>query len=460
MTNFFDRFKPGSGSGDNKKKSSSNNNTNPLSNLFGGGGTTSFSGTGQSLGGNVKPGIVIPITLSEIGPLGIKIEKSSTNTAIVSLVVENTQAAAANIQRGDILCFANTNGTEEIDYDMFLELARSTQRPLCFEIRRIVAPSSSKSKNTTSSNNSNKINASTELSAEAFARKQAMIAAAEKREKDHQKKYNTTKSSSNNKPALKPILSTAEKNRLEQERQQRVLDEQASNVNSEFVQKAKHIEQQTASQLGYNPYAAQSVSAGQARTAVATTTHGTIQSTTTTTATNNSSSNMPAPGVVSAPTTSSLQPIHKETKNNKNKNSSTIQQLPSMEFQHAFETTVTSTSDHNTVMNSIGILRKLIINATTKGQEDTNNTTMDDNSKYRKIRFMTNPKIRSHVTDIPGAIDLLLSVGFQIHEEIIIDDNVDTSTTESVLLYPPNTPGPLWLPTALQQMEQYTQSSK
>ena len=127
MNNFFDRFKPGggkAGKGNNSSGtsgSSNNNNNNPLAGLFGGNTTTSFSGTGQSLGGNVKPGIVISITLSEAGPLGVKIERSSTNTAIVSMVVPDTQADAAGIQRGDILCFAETNGTEEIDYDMFLE---------------------------------------------------------------------------------------------------------------------------------------------------------------------------------------------------------------------------------------------------------------------------------------------------------------------------------------------------
>lgn len=463
MNNFFDRFKPGGGKpakGNNSNtNSSSNNNSNPLAGLFGGSSTTSFSGTGQSLGGNVKPGIVISITLSEAGPLGVKIERSSTNTAIVSMVVPDTQACTAGIQRGDILCFAGTNGVEEIDYDMFLELARSDQRPLCFELRRVVAPSTSKRKSDASIVNGTKINASTELSAEAFARKQAMIAAAEKREKDHQKKYTSSNTSSNkfstSKPVLKQILSTADKNRLEQERQQRVL-EQSSEVNhSEFVQKAKDLEQQTVSQLGYNPYVAQSVSAGLARNVVTSnTTTNPTPSTSTGTAPRptTTSSSTPAPGMVASPP--SLPVATTET------TKSTMKQppRPSVEFQQAFEMTVTSTPDHTVVINSITILRKLIINATTKGQSSN-----EDDDKYRKIRFMTNPKIRASVTDIPGAIDLLLSIGFQIHEDIVELGNGDdpnsnhSSHTESVLLYPPSTPGPIWLPIALQQMEQYTQ---
>lgn len=452
MNAFFDRFKP---------KGSSN--SNPLAGLFGGGTTTSFSGTGQSLGGNVKPGIVIAVTLSETGPLGIQIERSSTNTAIVSSVVPDTQAAAAGIQRGDILCFAETNGTEEINYEMFLELARSDQRPLCFEIRRIVAPSTSKGKGssttTTTSIHGTKVNTSTQLSAEAFARKQAMIAAAEKREKDHQKKYNSTNSSgSSSKPALKQILSTAEKNRLEQERQKRVLEQSSAASHSEFVQKAKHLEQQTASQLGYNPYATQSVSAGLARNVV-TSSSATTQQATTVPSSSSGTSLYPAPGMVTSPP--ALTAAATDTSSNASRTlppqQPQQQQQPSMEFQQAFETTVTSTPDHTVVINSITILRKLIINATTKGQS----TNQDDAVKYRKIRFMTNPKIRASVTDIPGAMDLLLSVGFQIHEESILDNddivNSNESKSESVLLYPPSTPGPIWLPTALQQMERYVQ---
>jgi hypothetical protein len=116
--------------------------------------------------------------------------------------------------------------------------------------------------------------------------------------------------------------------------------------------------------------------------------------------------------------------------------------------------TVTSTPDHSVVITSIGILCKLIVNATTKGQ-----STNEVDEKYRKVRFMTNPKIRAAVTDVPGAIDVLLSVGFQIHEERVIpnDGNTDDTNTESVLVYPPATPGPSWLPSALRQMEQYMQ---
>ena len=49
----------------------------------------------------------------------------------MSRVVEGSQAEAAGLKRGDIVCFAGSNGQEEIMYDMFLQLAKSNQRPLC-----------------------------------------------------------------------------------------------------------------------------------------------------------------------------------------------------------------------------------------------------------------------------------------------------------------------------------------
>ena len=55
---------------------------------------------------------------------------NSAGTAIVATVIEGSQAEAAGIQRGDALCYAGSNGQEEIMYDLFLELAKSNQRPL------------------------------------------------------------------------------------------------------------------------------------------------------------------------------------------------------------------------------------------------------------------------------------------------------------------------------------------
>lgn len=116
---------------DGKKK---DNKNNPLASALARmskPGQKSFQGQGQSLGGS-KPGDVIAITLDQPGPLGVRVEKKSNTSAsaIVNQVVPGSQAEAAGLQRGDILCFAGSNGQEEIMYDMFLQLAQSGQRPL------------------------------------------------------------------------------------------------------------------------------------------------------------------------------------------------------------------------------------------------------------------------------------------------------------------------------------------
>jgi hypothetical protein len=131
---------------DKKKKSNStgggDNNSNPLANLgksiqknfnqaTGGQSTNSFGGQGQSLGGS-KPGNVIEIILPNPGPLGVRVEKRSTASAsaIVNQVIPQSQAEVAGLKRGDVICFAGSNGQQEIQYDMFLQIAKSTQRPI------------------------------------------------------------------------------------------------------------------------------------------------------------------------------------------------------------------------------------------------------------------------------------------------------------------------------------------
>jgi predicted metalloprotease with PDZ domain len=127
------------GGGDDKSKKKAggggDNKNNPLANAFSkiakGNHPKSFQGQGKSLGGS-KPGEVIAVTFSDPGPLGLRVEKKSNTSAsaIINQVVPGSQAEAAGLQRGDILCFSGSNGQEEIMYDMFLQLAQSGQRPL------------------------------------------------------------------------------------------------------------------------------------------------------------------------------------------------------------------------------------------------------------------------------------------------------------------------------------------
>jgi hypothetical protein len=405
---FFDRFKPGN---KDKKKSTPNSVNDFFSKFQLPGQANNFSGNGQSLGGD-QPGKVIDVQLDDPGPLGVKIEKrpNSQGTAIVAMVVPDSQAAKAGMQRGDILCFSGSNGTEEIMYDMFIQLAASDQRPLCFEIRRIQSKATSK-------NASGNTSAS---SAEAYARKQAVIAAAEKRDKAHKSKLKPLPKKKDNLPAL---LSTADRQRLEEERLARVTEmanqQPMTEASRKAREEAKNREATNAAQLGYNPYATSSATAGQARTATVAQSHGTMHGD------GSEQARLPA---VRPPADS---PEIKE------------EILPSSYFSQSFETVVTS-NENAAVISSVGIMRKLIVNATTKGQNPDDEVSA---AKFRRVR-LANAKIKAALVDVEGAIDVMLSAGFQLVEE----------DGESVLLFPPGAIIEDWLPVALKQMERYEKS--
>ncbi|GAX18331.1 hypothetical protein FisN_23Hh225 [Fistulifera solaris] len=369
MDKFLDRFKP---------KQTKANNGNLLGNLFGGNNT--FAGQGHSLGGS-HGGETIPIELSEAGPLGIKIEKRPNAAAIVNMVVEGSQAEKAGIQRGDVLCFAGTSGKEEIMYDEFLSLARSSQRPLAFDVRRIKTKNAPKD--------------SEQMSADSYARKQAMIAAAEAREKAHKKMM---------KPIRKSDSKVSEASSTISNDTQQPLSEEAKQA----IAAAKSQEEKLAAELGYNPYETNKMNAGQARNATVALNHGSMHA-----------------KESHEPSQTPPLPAHR----------------PSEQFQQAFESVVTG-NDHANVVKSFLILKKLIVNATTKGQLDA-----EDSSKFRRIR-LDNTKINEAVVQTEGALDLLLSVDFQLAE----DDGT------SLLVYPPGNTGPVWLVQALEQLEQYAKS--
>mmetsp|Transcript_21943 Transcript_21943/g.50642 ORF Transcript_21943/g.50642 Transcript_21943/m.50642 type:complete len:406 (+) Transcript_21943:1-1218(+) len=403
---FFRNLGKGGDKNSPQNKNSSKSNSNPLSNVAKGfGANRKFQGTGQSLGGS-NPGRVIEIVLSEPGPLGMRIEKRPTDdaSAIVSEVVPGSQAQAAGLQRGDILCYGGTNGEAEISYKHFLQMAQSTERPLCLDIRRVdtkaAVPDSSRS-------------------AEAYSRKQAVIAAAEARER---------KNKAITKPLKHVTKSTLDAQNVAQGNSVSVDEPQLTPMSEEArraVEAAKQSENQLAAQLGYNPYEASKSTSGQARNATVTMTHGSV-----------SASNEAAPGGVAPP----AQPVSAPEPA---KNASKVPSV-SVAFEQAFELLVTGNILQDAVLNSLSIMRKLIVNATTKGQ---NTADLAAAAKFRKVR-LSNPKIKAAITDVHGGLELMLSVGFQLSDE----------GGESFLVYPPGDNGPAWLPRALQQMEQYASS--
>jgi hypothetical protein len=276
-------------------------------------------------------------------------------------------------------------------------------------------------------------NTTNKKSAELDHRRQAVIAAAEAREKAHKAK-------------TKPIKSVT-KTTLARERQ---LQQQLANSNSatstqdneprseearRAAEAAKQGEAQLAQQLGYNPYQIARTTAGQARTATTTAQHGSLSN-------NDKGDSLP---VVAPPPPP--RPAAEETQE--------FIPPPPLEFDEAFATLVSysssSSSSHNVdhpnsdnnnnntvVPSTCGIIQKLVLNATTKGQ-----TPNEDAAKFRKVR-LENPKIKAALVDVPGAMEILLLAGFQLSE---------TQEGESVLVFPADTLGPEWWPAAAEQLD-------
>jgi len=408
---------------------------NPFANI---GPKKKFSGGGQSLGG-AKPGKVIAVVLEKTGPLGVKVEKRSKNqpTAIVAAVAPESQAGAANLQRGDIICHAGSNGQEEIMYEQFLAMAASDQRPLVFDVRRVdgavgAGHSSAAAAATTSSKgvggglfqNRKKESVS---SAEAYARKQAVIAAAEARDKAHKaktkqvtKKKNNTLTNNN---ATSPNQEICAEPKTEQARK--------------AVEDSKRYEVEHAAKLGYNPYETARMGAGQARNATVAMTHGTMNAG----AGNETNTTTPAAAAVLAPNrvappSNPVQPTEDVDMN-----------APiNPAFDEAYTTIILSSTSQSTTLSSFSIMRKLIVNATTKGQTGDEATS----SKFRRVR-LSNAKIAAAITHVSGALELMLSVGFELSE--------NAEDGETYLVYPPGEKGPGWLGRGLKRMELYEKNS-
>ena len=359
-------------------------------------------GGGARLGGTL-PGRPISISLDEAGPLGIEVEKrkNSEKTAIISRVIAGSQAERAGLQRGDIVCHLGVQ--EEYPYNQFVSLAKSGKRPLRFDIRRIES-------SVLSWNNKSTTNSGKKGSADALLRKQAVIAAAEAREakfkaKTAPKPKSVPKSTSTDK--LQHHLHTTD-----------VVSEETKRE----IDAVKQAERADAEKLGYNPYEARAMTSGQARTATVAMTTGTISADN---APSKISGEMAPPGRTNAPAdpanaSASLDPA----------------------FEHAFQTLVTSNAEHSAVLKSMKIMRTLITNATTKGQQGGDETS----SKFRRVR-LSNPKIRESITDMNGALELMMCVGF------VLSENEDDG--ETYLVYPPGDTGPDWLKNGMARMEAY-----
>jgi len=283
--------------------------------------------------------------------VGIYVEKSDKHTAIVSKVIPGSPGDEAGFMRGDVICFPGSQGAEEMNYDQFvIMLKERNMHALHFEVKRVVESSADAGR-----------------SADAFVKRQAMIAAAEERNKK-------------NKP--KPTPKQKEKEYFKPKEDVTITSsEPMSEQSKKAVEAVKASEAMDVQNLGYNPYETVTTGAGRAKKTVVDVIHGEI---------NTESDTALAP----IPTTDTPNTI-----------SPTIEP-PSI--HPSFDTTFSSyllSNNNETKSTSLSILTKLVTNALTK---------TDD--KFRRVR-LSNPKISSNIVDVQGAMDIMMVFGFVLLEE-------------------------------------------
>jgi hypothetical protein len=258
-------------------------------------------------------------------------------------------------------------------------------------------------------------------SAEADLRRQAVIAAAEARDKAHKAKQ---------RPMKIVTKTTLERDRLRKLELASSSEKNDGAPKSEDAKKAaeaaKQDEARLAAQLGYNPYETARSTAGQARNAVSTVEHGAIAS---------------GGGVAAAgdPLPSVAPPAEATAAD---MDVDDIELPPQIE--DAFTTLVTANINmsEETVKSTCTIIKKLVVNATIKGQKPG-----EDAAKFRKVR-LGNPKIQAAIVEVQGAVEFLMATGFSLEEQ----------NGESHLVYPADCPGPDWLPAALKHLERHASS--
>jgi hypothetical protein len=325
------------------------------------------------------------------------------------------------------------------------------------ELRRMMPSSSATAAATTTAaaavaTNKKSATSKIDKSADAEVRRQAMIAAAIARERAHKDKTKT----------IKYVTKTT----LEKQKQVHPMHHHHNNNNTANNQSmseasrmaaaaAKQDEAALAEQLGYNPYQTAKASAGQARNATTTVQHGNITALPSSVDDQYSlSRSTPIPATTPASTIS--------TTTTTTTTSSKVSDLPN-DVEEALATVL---SNNNPA--AVSILSKLIVNATTKGQDVHHEETA---AKFRKVR-LANPKIKAAVVDVSGALDLMMAVGFQLMtmEEDYNNNNINNNNStnkgggddddddgkESCLVFPPSYDIPDWLELVLQRMGELT----
>ena len=249
-----------------------------------------------------------------------------------------------------------------------------------------------------------------------------MIAAAEAREKKHKQLTKTTKYVTKS-TLLRQQQLKEDRHQYIQQQQQANAAEPMTEATRRAAQDAKRAEAHNIAQLGYNPYEAIKKTSGQARSATTVTQHGALAAPGSSDTTD---SHFAAPGRVRPPSaaTTTTASHHDVTFRDDPRH-------PYDEFQEALATIVSSV-DKEAARAGLKISKKLLTNATTKGQQP-----VADAEKFRRVR-LANPKIKAAIVDVPGNLPLMLSVGFALVSD-------DANPDESLLVFPPACTGPTWL---------------
>eukprot|EP00518_Triparma_eleuthera_P022231 CAMPEP_0197545074 /NCGR_PEP_ID=MMETSP1320-20131121/266_1 /TAXON_ID=91990 /ORGANISM="Bolidomonas sp., Strain RCC2347" /LENGTH=314 /DNA_ID=CAMNT_0043104551 /DNA_START=188 /DNA_END=1128 /DNA_ORIENTATION=- len=235
------------GLGKKKDGSKSSSSSSKMMSGLSLGGKKSFKGSGQSLGGS-RPGSTIPVIFCESGPLGMTIEKTESGSAVVARVEPGGAAEEAGVRRGDVVCWS---GGGEAEFEQFMAVVRSGERPLEIDIKRIV------------------VKAATNVQSSSAAEEQrrlAVMAAASERQKKAVR-------------SQKPVPKTRP---IDLKNNTKTYDHSSNGPQSEearrAVQAAKDQEKKTAERLGYNPYESVAVGSGKAKVAHGNANHGQVDS--------------------------------------------------------------------------------------------------------------------------------------------------------------------------------------
>ena len=255
-------------------------------------------------------------------------------------------------------------------------------------------------------NDGSDVGTPSEVTAESYALKQAVAAAAEARH------------NARSKTIPKSTLMYRKEKLMEKQPQNQQYEVNGSEKTRRAVAEIKQAEKAYVANLGFNPYESQNMTSGQSRTASVAASHGELN--VSQTSTNAYYTNIQQGTSRYGIAAQGLNPA----------------------FEDAFVTLVTSHPDETAILKSMTIMRKIIFNATTKGQQRND----EESSKYRQVR-LSNPKVASAITNMPGALDLMMLVGFELSE--------NEGDGETYLVFSLGKRGPEWLNGALSKMEAY-----